>query len=572
MPLYLERNRHLPPYLGLLTAGTVAAAAIAYRFAVFRGLTNDHYMHLAWAQQLLRGAWPGRDFVEPGMPLTIAASALAQLAGGQGIAAELILCLAMIAAAAGLTCWLAARWTGSLALGVFAAGLQIAMFPRLYNYPKLIVPLVGLALLWRYLDRPTIGRALPTGVWIGAAFLFRHDYLLSLGLATGAAFLLLIATHGRRVIARHSGACAAAALIVVLPYLVALGSLGGVRSNARDAMEFVGGEGNQWLPPLPWFIVAAPGPVPDRMELATAGPLRRAARAVVFDVALPLAPIINAHNAGVVQYYAVFAIPTALLFVLGRAVIRRRSRAPTAEEARTIVLAVLALSLAVVLVRHPINVRLPDMSGLMPLVVLAAAAALENRGVWGRVLARAGMTIAVLAVVLHGAVWGRLYDAGAFGGPTAVAAQYAKVWSTLRTPPWDEFWPNGRLPQSIRYLRACTLATDRILVTWFAPEVFAFTQRGFAAGHAYFIRRSFYGAAYQQQMVARLEAERAPVALLNLDQGWFPTRFDRLQQYLDEAYTVVGTDRFGRESIAVAVRRDRRPSGVHAETGWPCFR
>ncbi len=382
---------------------------------------------------------------------------------------------------------------------------------------------------------------------------------------------MLIAAQGRRMVAAHGAACAITALILVIPYLFALGGLGGVPSHARDALEFAGGEGNQWLPPLPWFNVAGPEFVPDRETLAPAGPLRRAARSVVLDFALPLAPVINASNAGTVLYYGAFALPAALLFGLGRRVMRRRPRSPTTDEARTIVLAVLALSLTLVFVRHPINARLPDASGLMPLVLLATAAEINYWGFKWRALARIGMVVTLLAVLLHGRAWNRLYDAGAFRGPAAVAAQYARTWSVLRTPPWEDFWPNESLPNSIHYLRACTTESDRVLVTWFAPEVFAFTDRGFAAGHSYFIRRSFFGLDYQRQMVDRLEREHVPIALINLEQGWFSMRFRLLQQYLDREYRVVGTDRFRNELVAVAIRRRSRPTGIYAETGWPCF-
>lgn len=40
-----------------------------------------------------------RDFVEPGMPLTVALSALAQVVFGHGLFAELVLCTAMLAVA-----------------------------------------------------------------------------------------------------------------------------------------------------------------------------------------------------------------------------------------------------------------------------------------------------------------------------------------------------------------------------------------------------------------------------------------------------------------------------------------
>ena len=64
------------------TVGTTAAAvgmlAFGFRLVTLRDLTNDHYMHLAWAQQLLFGQLPGRDFVDPGMPLMYTLSAFVQ--------------------------------------------------------------------------------------------------------------------------------------------------------------------------------------------------------------------------------------------------------------------------------------------------------------------------------------------------------------------------------------------------------------------------------------------------------------------------------------------------------------
>ena len=57
-------------------AAAIFVLAFGFRLINVRDLPNDHYMHLAWAQQLLFGEMPGRDFVDPGMPLTYALSAL----------------------------------------------------------------------------------------------------------------------------------------------------------------------------------------------------------------------------------------------------------------------------------------------------------------------------------------------------------------------------------------------------------------------------------------------------------------------------------------------------------------
>ena len=52
-----------------VTAIVTFAATLAWRVLTFPGFQNDHYVHLARAQQLLFGDLPIRDFVDPGMPL-----------------------------------------------------------------------------------------------------------------------------------------------------------------------------------------------------------------------------------------------------------------------------------------------------------------------------------------------------------------------------------------------------------------------------------------------------------------------------------------------------------------------
>jgi hypothetical protein len=59
-----ESRRH--PIRNIAVA--IGVLAFGFRLITLRDLTNDHYMHLAWAQQLLFGQMPGGDFVDPGMP------------------------------------------------------------------------------------------------------------------------------------------------------------------------------------------------------------------------------------------------------------------------------------------------------------------------------------------------------------------------------------------------------------------------------------------------------------------------------------------------------------------------
>ena len=561
-------------YVPLLCAGFALACGALYRLVVFASFSNDQSMHLAWAQQIVRGELPGRDFVEPGMPLTIALSAAAQGLMGNWLLAELVLCVTFIAAAAGLTCWLGVRLTGSPFLGVTAAALQVAIYPRLYNYPKLFVPLVAVLLIWRYIERPTVARSAVVGVWVATGFLFRHDYVLYLGVAALAAMAAVLPRCGRRETAVHLGACAAAAIMFVLPYLIALQFLGGVAAHFRDGVEFARAEQYQWSAALPRFALAPQSSGPSRADLGPAGPVRRMARAAVLDGVLRAAPVVSRHNSDVVLYYGAFMLPAALIGALGIAALRRHPRAWQAHEAQALALAVLSLALALGFIRHPFQARLPDVAGTMPLIAVVIAAAMRHRGGRLRLGAAVLLGVALLAVVVEGNVWNRLYATGVISAPRTAVSRVETQWAALHTWPWERFWPQGPLAPSVRYLHQCTAPDDRILVTWFAPEIFTFADRGFAAGHAFFTRTHFVSPDYQAAMLERLSRQRVPVALINLEQrSWFSTRFSGIDAYLNEVYAVAGTYRnYDGADIAVAVRRDLKPSGVFVPTGWPCFR
>ena len=93
--------------------------AFVFRLAAFNGFENDHFMHVAWAQQLLLGAWPGRDFAEPGMPLMVLLSAVAQRAF-PGFLSEAVLGMGLLAVATGLTCAVTIAVTSSRLAGLVA--------------------------------------------------------------------------------------------------------------------------------------------------------------------------------------------------------------------------------------------------------------------------------------------------------------------------------------------------------------------------------------------------------------------------------------------------------------------
>src|SRR5688572_8911418 len=158
-------------------------AAAFFRFMTLSaGFANDHFLHLVSAQQMLFGEWPTRDFLDPGLPLMYATSALAQVLLGTTLFAEAVLVVVAFALAAVLTALAVRDLTGSRALGLLAAVLEIAIVPRAYGYPKLLLYAAAFFLVQRYVTRPTRGRLLALAATVVTAFLFRHDHGIYLGI------------------------------------------------------------------------------------------------------------------------------------------------------------------------------------------------------------------------------------------------------------------------------------------------------------------------------------------------------------------------------------------------------
>jgi hypothetical protein len=113
---------------------------------------------LAWAQQILFSEVPGRDFVDPGMPLLYMLSALLQ-GVWPGPFVEAVLTAGMLSVAATATVVVVTR-VASVPVGIVAGVLQIALVPRLYSYPKVLIPAVAILLFYRYATNVSRGRLL----------------------------------------------------------------------------------------------------------------------------------------------------------------------------------------------------------------------------------------------------------------------------------------------------------------------------------------------------------------------------------------------------------------------------
>lgn len=198
----------------------------AIAFALFSGtflyrilepiFHNDHFEYFALAEEMLHGAIPGVDFFDPSRPLQYSLTAFGLLFGHQ-LLAEALIAITFFSVASVLFYGLAARITGSRPLGVFAAVFVIASLPRLYSYPKIFVPVLGLLVWRRYVEQPSRPRLIAVSLATVLGFYFRFDYLAWLGIATTSG---LLAQHwrDRRALVRALIEYGAVAAILCGPY------------------------------------------------------------------------------------------------------------------------------------------------------------------------------------------------------------------------------------------------------------------------------------------------------------------------------------------------------------------
>ena len=536
-----------------MTAAALGALAFGFRLVTLRDLTNDHYMHLAWAQQVLFGELPGRDFVDPGMPLMYTLSAFVQH-WWPGPFSEGVLTCILLAVAASATFLVVTELTSSMAFGVAATLFQIAMLPRLYSYPKILVPAVALLLIQHYLRRPSRVRLVWLAAWTAVAVLLRHDLGVYASVGIGAA--LLVSHHANwrqtlRVLAEY----AAALVALMSPYVLFVVWSEGLGEHLHEAIEFAKGEAHQRFMTPPAFPFWS-----DVDSSSWSG-----------------------MDSAVFLFYAAHGLAMLCLVLLARSKERPTGREPVAAAG----FAMLLMYLLVVL-RHPIDSRIQDVAAL--LAINGAWALAES---WQRAtvvirsaaspsLVRRFVPLFVAILVVGGGLintWilsgvpSRLKETRVADGLGTIRHTIEVVKETGTVWPWERFWPAGELPAAVRYLNACTRPDDAVLLTWAAPEYYYFAQRRFAAGHALFLPPDAFTTAHDQaRMLDRIRSERIPVVLINEGRSdEFAKAYPEVDRHIREAYLPVGTFTIRDGSlITVAIGRELKSTRTYDPEGWPC--
>ena len=517
----------------------VFALTVLYRFLATASFPNDEHEYLAGAQQmLLAGEWPTREFFDPGRPLMYVASAAAQIVFGHTLLAEALMTALMFGAAAALLLIAARRLSGSLLVAVIATAITVALFPRPYAYPKVLLYVAGPMLMWAWLRRPTWPWMIGLAIFIAVAALLRHDHGVYLGGAAVATILLAPASGLRQRAVRAAGLIALVAVFLV-PYAIYVQSSEGVVSFLRQAAAYSAREA-------------------DRTQLRGSLGWEHAAR----------------------LYYLSYLLPIAVLMVVA---IDRRLRRPSSEVAIAVPLAALALVINVGFLREPLPIRIADI--VVPTLCAAwlTGRARQVERVW---LRRAAVTVvaivavfAATSVVAIGNVSENLNRTDLGRGLTYAPTTLQQRVAGLQDRFDPRYVPSGRVLMLVpffEYLDRCTTLKHRLFVAGYAPEIYTYAHRLFAGGHGQFIQGYQVSDAALQQIVARLQRQFVLFAVMLSDEepGWraesAPVDAFIRANFSPMAEIPLDPDR----TVRVLLRNgsDAIRTGTDQKTAWPCFR
>ena len=490
-----------------LTLFFVAFGGFVIRFLRLGAIENDHYVYLARAHQMLHGAWPVRDFVDPGFPFGYVLSFLAAAVAGPTLLTEAVFSVTLFAVALAATYWLTRRAAASHAVALLSIALLLLFPPRLYNSSKMLVPVVAMVIAWAYCDRPTRLRVVMLGTWTGIAFLFRHDYGIFVGAVTMA---MLVVQHWAnwRLLAERILTCAGVAAIVVAPWLMYVQAQQGLPEYLASALRFSAAERNrtvtQWAP----------------------------------------------------VYYVMTAVPVVALLMAVHG-------ARFVSRAQITFAALLVLVSDLVLLRDAPGSRLPDVYGITTVVAAIVIGALlppRRQPAWSgrkKLILTSGLAVGAAA-------WALAAQASSnFAGPVQ---RWSQVSTRLRNAS-PEIMPDPQRAPLVDYISRCTRDSDRILVGGFAPELPVLTHRAFAAGMPDWIRGYYEDPGDVARARAQLTIERVSIAVM-LDGGdaftasWPAVAADLRARGL-QPYHLQLTDERVELWIAPSERLDRA-------TGLPC--
>jgi hypothetical protein len=247
--------------------------------------------------------------------------------------------------------------------------------------------------------------------------------------------------------------------------------------------------------------------------------------------------------------------------------------------------AIFAVLVNIGVLRAPFHVRAGD-GIVLPGIVLGILCAMLIRArgeltpFMRRVTTVGGVIVVVLllkSLAVAGLSGERVtWLAGEWESLSRARGAWEEVTGRLISTPPIEFWRNRRPEVTLRlaaYARECLPATDRILVLWFAPEIYYYSDRLMASRHAFFLPE-FSTLRHERDMEIE-KIKRAPPMIVFTKAGSDSAArraFPAVMDLVSREYRVGGQIDEGSDHYSFLVRNDRIPVRAYGADGWPCYR
>jgi hypothetical protein len=252
--------------------------------------------------------------------------------------------------------------------------------------------------------------------------------------------------------------------------------------------------------------------------------------------------------------------------------------------ARLVCFSIFALFVNFGVLRAPFHVRVGD-AIVLPAILLGIVAVVtvratrESSGLVRRLSRGAAIVVVVLmmkSLAEAGQSGERVsWVAGEFESLNSARGAWEEVVGRLTSSPPIDYWRNRNPEVALRlaaYARECVPESERILVLWFAPEIYYYSDRLMSSRHAFFLAQ-FRDLPRERAMEIEKVRRVPPVIVFTRRQSErdariaFPQLFDMISHEYHVAGSIEDADRY-----MILVRNDRHPVREYGADGWPCYR
>ena len=552
-----------PHWVLYVALGVITAAVLVYGAA--EQLFDTNFLFLWETTPLLAGDHPYRDFYEMGWPLMTVMSAAVQWAVGYRLIGEFLIQWTFIVASILIGFHLAIRLSHSVWASLTTTLIAIAIIAATptYHFPKLFFYPVAVWVAWWYMAAPNVRRAVVVGLVTAAAFLYRHDHGVYIGIGAVLAFVLARivnpVSRGWRSSAREVAAFAAAAIVPLLPWAILVQSNEGLIDYVQTRSAW----GRMWSAHgFPYEALRDFNPA--AVVRGSVLPSRASAEHWLLQLTL-LLPVLALVRAAI------------------EAMSRRQSgrRMPPLEIGQTVIAAAMVMIVGIQLFRED-----GYFVAVLPLAAALGAQMLAGPGagampVWRivqRVVAIGTLLVTCVAVVGYVNAWDLLKpsEANELGptfhrlltSPPIDALQPAETARQVHHTEWLTSDADARQKILLRYVHDCTRDGDRILVTGSTPyDVDYYAERPIAGGHIEWHHGWLSDPTHARKSLELLRTQSVPFAFSTGDPVLADLqKYPEILQYFQQNYVEV-------EGSAgqLLVDRRRQPTGRFGALGLPCF-